>query len=241
MYVVGYPRSGNTWLCYLLAYCLNAEYDDLDAPGVHPSNEYQRRYVKGGLSHQSFSSQVGRILKTHALQVRRDGTPIVYIVRDGRDVMVSYYHYRYGTGKHQPLHEASPPSFSEFLKRHVPDWMHHVSQWIKRQPDILVRYEDLRAIPTEVLASLFLGLGIEVQGRIVREALEVFSFRKLSQRHPGEEDRGSFFRKGIVGDWVEHFSEDDLRYFKETAGALMYDLNYVSTDLHWARKEVSTS
>ena len=57
MYVVGYPKSGNTWFCFLLAFCLNAEYDDLDAPGIHPTNEYQRRYVKGGLAHPSYQNQ----------------------------------------------------------------------------------------------------------------------------------------------------------------------------------------
>jgi hypothetical protein len=241
MYVVGYPRSGNTWLCYLLAYCLNAEYDDMDAPDVHPRNDYQRRYVKGSLSHQSFSSQAGRILKTHALQVRWDGTPIVYIVRDGRDVMVSYYHYRYRMGKDERSDEPNLPSFSEFLKRYVPEWMNHVSTWIGQEPRILVRYEDLLVIPEEILPSLFHRLGINVRGHVVGEAIETFSFRKLSRRNPGEEDPGSFFRKGVVGDWVKHFSDDDLHYFKETAGALMCDLNYVSADLHWARKTVSTS
>ena len=54
MYVVGYPKSGNTWLCYLLAYCLNSKYDDMDDPGTHPRNEYQRRHVKGGLKHVTY-------------------------------------------------------------------------------------------------------------------------------------------------------------------------------------------
>jgi len=57
MYVFGYPKSGNTWLCYLLAYCLNTEYDDLDEPDIHPGDEYQRSFVKGGLAHCSYEKK----------------------------------------------------------------------------------------------------------------------------------------------------------------------------------------
>ena len=52
---------------------------------------------------------------------------------------------------------------------------------------------------------------------IVQQAVEIFSFEKLAKRQPGEEDKTSFFRKGIVKDWeiiflkvICHFSGPKL-------------------------------
>ena len=42
----------------------------------------------------------------------------------------------------------------------------------------------------------------------------------LGGRTQGEEASSSFYRKGIAGDWKNHFSEEDRRVFKEEAGEL---------------------
>ncbi|NJL52679.1 MAG: sulfotransferase domain-containing protein [Hydrococcus sp. SU_1_0] len=168
MYVVGYPKSGNTWLCFLLAYCLNAEYDDVDAPGVHPTNEYQRGYVKGGLAHQSYQEQVGKILKTHCQgqELPHCDQPIVYLIRDGRDVMVSYYFFNRAYFNPRNFSFAkrflvrirkllrlggtttvSKADFSRFLRQRTGEWVAHVETWLERQPTSIIRYEDLKNCP----------------------------------------------------------------------------------------------
>ena len=87
--VAGYPRSGNTWLGLLLCYVLNAKYIDIqlgddvrlfDLPDQWPDRE---------------PSDFGKILKTHAIgsQVNVEFDALVYIVRDPRDVAVSFYYY----------------------------------------------------------------------------------------------------------------------------------------------------
>jgi len=239
MLVVGYPKSGNTWFCYLLAYCLNAEYDDLDDPGVHPQSDYERQYVKGGLAHKSWQEQTGLILKTHRKTVRPKGEPVVYLVRDGRDVLVSYFHYlqkffpatfgravkgtiwsrlfRFG----RPQHE-----FGGFLRCFAPKWADHVNYWLARNPDVLVRYEDLKKDPTCTLNTIFAGLGVEVAESVILEALDIFSFQKMSGRKEGAEDNKSFYRKGISGDWRNHFSAADLAYFDGKAARVMTELSY---------------
>jgi Sulfotransferase domain len=247
MYVVGYPKSGNTWLCFLLAYCLNAEYDDLDAPGIHPTNEYQRRYVKGGLAHQSYQNQVGQILKTHCQgeELPNADQPLVYLVRDGRDVMVSYYFFNraYFNPRNFSLakkclikirnlvrlglnNRASQQDFSLFLHKRTKEWVSHVTTWLDRNPTSVVRYEDLKTIPEQTLQQLFQDLGVTVPPEIIQQALAIFDFKQLSQRQEGEEDRKSFFRKGIVGDWQNHFSADDLKFFQAQASQVMERVGY---------------
>jgi hypothetical protein len=247
MYVVGYPKSGNTWLCFLLAYCLNAEYDDLDAPGIHPTNDYQRRYVKGGLPHISYQNQIGQILKTHRQDLAPISTdkPIVYLVRDGRDVMVSYYFFKntyFGANNLpffkkllfqigellniNPKGEPKYPEFSAFLRQYTDKWVAHTSTWLQRKPTAVVRYEDLKTTPEATLTQLFTQLNLQVAPEIIEQALFIFNFQQLSQRQEGEEDRKSFFRKGIVGDWQNHFSEQDLNFFRQKAADVMKQLGY---------------
>lgn len=247
MYVIGYPKSGNTWLCFLLAYCLNTEYDDVDAPGVHPTNEYQRCYVKGGLKHDSYRSQIGQVLKTHSIKNLPSSEPTVYLIRDGRDVMVSYYFFRRNYLKRSQIHtpplwkkwlrkvrglfggsrpDAASQDFSTFLRHHTLEWLDHVSTWLARNPTAVVRYEDLKRNPQATLIQLFDRLEVAVNPEVIQQALDIFDFKQLSQRKAGEEDSSSFFRKGIVGDWENHFTAEDLKFFQSQATETMRQVGY---------------
>lgn len=63
--------------------------------------------------------------------------------------------------------------------------------------------------------------------------VEATSFEKmLGGRKPGEEDPGSFFRKGIAGDWENAFTGRDKQTLKEEAGDLLIELGY-EKDRDW--------
>jgi len=87
IFVVGYPKSGNTWFQNILAsliYGVNPELtpdsviQDL-IPDVHYKCYYRR-----------YRNSV--VFKSHSFP-RPDYRKVIYIVRNGRDVMVSYFHY----------------------------------------------------------------------------------------------------------------------------------------------------
>ncbi|MEJ2033659.1 MAG: sulfotransferase domain-containing protein [Deltaproteobacteria bacterium] len=240
MFIIGYPKSGNTWFCYLLAYCLNAEYDDFDNPGVHPRSDYERQYVKGGLHHRSWQDRTGPVLKTHKkyLKSGKDEV-IIYLVRDGRDVIVSYFHYLQkffpgtfrrsinGTGWRRFFRLIRrQDDFGVFVRRYAPAWAAHVNSWLDKRFHALVRYEDLKENPVATLHAVFTALQVEVPERIIREALDIFSFARMSGRSEGQEDKNSFYRKGVSGDWQNQFSSVDLDYFNKRAGSLMTRLGY---------------
>ena len=56
--------------------------------------------------------------------------------------------------------------------------------------------------------------------------------KKAKGRKEGEEDVKSHFRKGIAGDWVNHFNEEHRSYFKEKYDDLLIKLGY-ETDSDW--------
>jgi hypothetical protein len=53
---------------------------------------------------------------------------------------------------------------------------------------------------------------------------------KAKGRIPGEEDTKSHYRKGIAGDWANHFSSDHKNYFKENYSDLLIKLGYEKTN-----------
>lgn len=63
---------------------------------------------------------------------------------------------------------------------------------------------------------------LEVHGQ-----LEVLSFERLAAgRKPGQEDTNSHYRKGVAGDWVNHFTDRHKRAFKDRYGTLLQTLGY---------------
>lgn len=63
-------------------------------------------------------------------------------------------------------------------------------------------------------------------------------FRQQAKgRRPGQEDRNSHFRKGVHGDWVNHFTLAHLQDFKERYEDLLFQFGY-ETEPDWERKYV---
>ena len=197
MLLIGYPKSGNTWISYLLAYCLNMPYDNLHEPGVHPREKWQRDLVSGNLPHLSHARRHGGVYSSHAprhLEQRRDEDFTVYLVRDGRDVLVSYYYYlnRFvpseKNGAFQPDKEArgaaeqNAEHFEEFVREKALEWKNHVEKCLGLEPQFLLKYEDMNADPVATLQDLFAAMDCEVTDRVIGDALQAFSFDRLSGR-----------------------------------------------------------
>ena len=56
--------------------------------------------------------------------------------------------------------------------------------------------------------------------------------KKANNRRPGEEDSKSHYRKGLSGDWVNHFKPDHKKYFKENYNDLLLRLGY-EKNINW--------
>src|SRR5260221_8061143 len=90
-FIVSYPRSGNTWLKFVLVHLLTGKAADLtDHESIVP-------YVGSHRKAPHVLPSGGRLLKSHEPYRRDYGSAYqrgAYIVRDGRDVAVSYYYYQ---------------------------------------------------------------------------------------------------------------------------------------------------
>jgi len=90
-----------------------------------------------------------------------------------------------------------------------------------------VRYEDLLERPEEEVGRVLQFLGADAGQKAVSRAIESGSFERWTKgRGRGQEESGSFFRKGVAGDWENVFTGRDKEVFKEVAGDLLVRLGY---------------
>lgn len=143
------------------------------------------------------------------------------------------YHV-HGRGKPVPL-------FNEPLMRHM------LNEWIRvvggarraaelYGPSFLeVRYESLVADTPGELRRIYdwLGVGESVSEEQLLRTVDTCKFENFSNgRKRGEADPLAEWRRGVVGDWMNFFTEDDKRLFKSMAGSLLIELGY-ERDLDW--------
>jgi hypothetical protein len=87
----------------------------------------------------------------------------------------------------------------------------------------LVRFEDLIGPEGfDAFWDLMAHCDIAIPGAVLCRVLQDHSFSSLSGgRQPGEEDISSHYRKGVAGDWRNHFTDQHLEKFVEVAGDLV--------------------
>ena len=90
-----------------------------------------------------------------------------------------------------------------------------------------VTYEALKSTPAAVVAGLFRFLGVSDAEDVVAECLARTSFAGQTGGRPaGVEQNGSFFRKGVVGDWNSTFTP-------EMAAMILRDLGWSFANFGW--------
>jgi hypothetical protein len=236
VFVVGYPKSGNTWVQSLLAaavygvdldVCPDSLVQDL-VPDVHFKKFYKR-----------YSSPV--FFKSHALPTpayRR----VVYLVRDGRDTMVSYWHHLQAV-QDKPLDFLHLVETGDGLLRVQGGnarigckWHEHVQQWLGnpfRAELIIVRYEDLQKDAVKELQRIcdFAELHRDPAGLATACAKASFAAMQTRERRFGWDNAQwpkdkRFVRRGAVGSHADEMPVEVQRAFLAQAGATLRRLGY---------------
>lgn len=157
----------------------------------------------------------------------------IHIIRDGRDACVSgWFHNQRKAG---PKFKQNFPTLSRYIEYMVQHhWLPYIQQaqaYGAQAPDryLELRYEDLHADPLGCTSRMLGFLGVDDSDAAVRACVEAGSFESLSAGRPrGQEDASSFFRKGVVGDWRNHFDDEAERTFMRVGGDLLRKLGYAA-------------
>jgi hypothetical protein len=169
-------------------------------------------------------------LKTHALPEQGDESPVLYLIRDGRDAVVSHAHYVLDRGKRTFKGLDFPAALERIIRRghavkarpgQVPPgvtWSDHVRFWTSHPaPTALVRFEELIQDPPAVISGALRSLPVDVP----EPKGEVPSFEELRrQRDP------VVYRRGKTGGWKEEMSPQLEALFWKLHGSQMEALGY---------------
>lgn len=223
-FVVSYPKSGNTWMRFIIANLLTSErvtFRNLNqfVPGIY------------GFKNQVNEMSSPRFIKTHDPHFSRF-PKVVYIYRDLRDVVISYFHFQ----KSQNLFDGS---ISEFIRStHLEQfggWESHVRKAFKFQekhPDriLMLSYEEmLESLPQQVerIQSF-----CNISGRkSVDEIVNLCSFDSLKKTEQQfgkvyDEIPFSFFRAGKAGQWKQELRKEDVKFLESNHSELFKLLKY---------------
>jgi len=247
--LASFPRSGNTFLRNILhsvygRYSWNniQNYNKKAAKLLSLSNLEKKGELtdkkKKLLSELRIKFQY-RIIKTHELPENilpfcDEKTHIIYLVRDGRDALVSMAHHRKditepGTKFLKNLEESMISKGGSYIG----GWSRNVEEWLK-VADVVIRFEDIINDPirfTETFSS-FLELPVPIKENIPtfksqKEGNFLFG-SKMNQAGEKESKAHSnkFFRKGKAGVWKKEMPSRLQKIFWKEHGHSMNQLAY---------------
>jgi hypothetical protein len=158
------------------------------------------------------------------------GARFVYIIRDVRDIVVSAWFFNLVIDPKVTLDQFG--DMKKFSSHIAKVWAQDVSR-AKAYGRILngryceIYFENLWHNPQYEVERLFDFLKVSKTRDIIDECLRLTDFSILSKgRARGTENRGSFYRKGIIGDWKNHLDQETIDEINVHCGSLLKEMGY---------------
>ena len=239
-FLVSYPRSGNTWTRFLIANLLFADHKvsflNIDYLMPDPFNITRRELAK---------IPRPRLIKSHEYFDPRY-KKVIYIVRDPRDVVISYYYFYLKQGF---IEDGYP--LDRFIRRFVEgavdpefaSWGENVMSWIATRSGhpgfILLRYEDLKANTAKELAKVGKFFGVQTDSENLERAVQLSSAERMRELEKREENQWigtrtkrkdvPFIRTAAAGSWKSSLTRDDIAKIENAWAPVMAVLGYELT------------
>ena len=238
VFLVAYPKSGTHWLTYITA--------QIATPPAMMTKEMHASignipFLERTLPDQLEQLPSPRYMYTHLPYhlvpcSHEHEVKYIAIARNPRDVAVSQFHFIrnmklvdfYGT-------------WDEFLSLFMQgtgfggsyfDW---VLEWWQHKEDdnvLFLKYEDLKKDLSRQIAIIANFLGYQLSQGEMKEIAEKATFHSMKKNKIGAIERNktlvlrekkSFYRKGIVGDWRNYFSDEQLEKFNRWCNSHLED------------------
>lgn len=226
-------KSGSTWLFRMLC----------EVPGYLPwSPPTVKTWTDHHLRLQDFSPPPAgyTVTKTHTPPtadnvqvVHALNRPYVTLIRDVRDLAVSWAYYVANKRDCRYHRQAAPLNIDQRLRFYIehvaPKWIDWAMGWreaLHPQLGLMIRYEDMLEDCFGVMRRVFAHYKVGLTDERVRAIVEKHRFERVTGRRPGEADPKAFNRKGVAGDWRNHFRREHITAMKRVAGEALIALGY---------------
>ncbi|XP_066533511.1 sulfotransferase family 2, cytosolic sulfotransferase 3 isoform X2 [Hoplias malabaricus] len=223
---VSFPKSGTTWMQEMIPLLLNG--GDLTPVESVPNWDRVPWLEETRIAHVVDKLSSPRAMVTHMpLNLMPPAffsskAKVIYIARNPKDVLVSSYYF------HQMASFLDDPgTFEEFTDKFLAGqvlfgkWTEHVKSW--KNADLgdrilYITYEELIQDLRGVLQRMLGFLGRELSDDVLNQVTEHCLFKNMKQNKMSnyslvpsdimDSNKSPFLRKGIAGDWKNHFSPE---------------------------------
>ena len=239
--IVGYPKSGNTWLTRLTAELVQCPVKGFLYDPANPELAIE------GLDRKSKFECYKSHHQHHELSKDdHNSSKIIYIIRDPRDVAISgwnhFYRFKYfrrlknSGGLLQFLYLF----INHFEKKYIGmknmkqkmnkavlhgnsdihywcriSWKAHLQPYLKDSNILKLKYEDVLSHPAQESQKILEFLGLKRDELFIESAIKNQSFTKRKEEFKNLKKKGQvkFLRKGKSEQWRTRFSEKDNTIF----------------------------
>ncbi|KAM6355847.1 amine sulfotransferase-like [Podargus strigoides] len=219
IFITTYPKSGTVWTQNILSLIIHEGHrngtENVDMINRIPWLEYN-------VNHLNYADlPLPRLFATHLpyylvpRDLRNKRARVIYVTRNPKDVLVSYYHF----SKYMKTVEEIP-DFTLFMERFLAgkvlgsSWIDHVEGWYSHAEDfniLFLTYEEMKKDLRSAVLKICNFVGKKLSEEEVDSVVKQATFENMKKDPRAnyenlpdefvEKDKGSFLRKGTVGDW----------------------------------------
>jgi hypothetical protein len=226
VFVCGWPKSGNTWCQRLFSGLVwgldTASLTDQLAQFLQPDVHFKSFYRR---------FRTPTLFKSHC-PPQADYRKVIFLVRDGRDAMVSYWRMLKQADPNLRLEDVFDQGDSLFPCA----WETFARLWLSnpfQAAMITVRYEDLLVQPLEELRKVGKFIGstrADADLEKIVSGASIQSMRRLSEEfgffNNGSPLNNRFFANGRAGAYLTEMSRDLQIRFRHRAGDMLEHFGY---------------
>ena len=243
IFLVSYPRSGNTWTRFLLG---NLIYQDEPVTFSNIESRIPEIYFNPDRALRDLPRP--RVLKSHEC-FQPQYPRVIYIVRDPRDVAISFYHHNVKAGNipdDYAMTSFVPRFIGGEFDRKFGSWRDNVLSWLSVRGDsssfMMLRYEDMKGDTAGALLQVieFLQRGsfrkLDSSPEALQRAVELSSperMRELEKKEAADwvltkktRSDKPFVRTAKAGGWKSNLAQGSVEAIESAWGDLMGRLGY---------------
>ncbi|XP_004648462.2 3-beta-hydroxysteroid sulfotransferase [Octodon degus] len=228
--IVTYPKSGTNWLIEIVSLI----YSKGDPQQIQTEPAWERSpWIESNIGYEILLNQCGPRNYTTHLPIQlfpktffSSKAKVIYLIRNPRDVLVSGYFF------FKELSIVKTPDklqeyFELFLKGSVAygSWFEHIRGWLsmrEKKDFLLLSYEELKENTRSTVEKICEFLEKKLKPEEIDLVLKYSSFKYMKENQLSSNKQMidhfknknlTFTRKGVTGDWKNHFTVAQAEVF----------------------------